>query len=218
MFVERVETLESKVADGSAAARPSTRNRLQRWRKTFVGELVEIAVIAILLFLVARVAVQNFRVNGFSMLPSLHNNEFILVDKLSYDFGSPHRGDIVVFKYPFDTSRDFIKRIIGVPGDRVSVHGGGVYINGRRLHEKYIKATPKYTMSLIPFANSSIVPPNDYFVLGDNRRNSDDSHMWGLLPRKDIIGRALIAYWPPQDFGMLSDPSVGMAKVGGGVK
>jgi signal peptidase I len=176
------------------------------WRKTFIGELAEVAIIAIILFMVARIAVQNFRVNGLSMEPSLQNNEFILVDKVTYHFSPPHRGDIIVFKYPYKNV-DFIKRIIGLPGDRVSIHGSYVYVNGKRMSEGYIKAKPDYTMTTIPNQTSNVVPSGEYFVLGDNRNNSDDSHLWGLLPRQNIIGRALISYWPPQDFGFLGASS-----------
>jgi len=188
---------------------------LLAFRKTFLGELVEVALIALVLFLVARIAVQNFRVDGFSMQPTLHNNEFILVDKLSYRFEQPHDGDIIVFRYPYPPFKDFIKRIIGVPGDRISIHGGYVYRNGKPLHERYIAQRPNYTMPTIPTTNSTLVPKNEYFVLGDNRNFSDDSHLWGLLPRHDIIGRALIAYWPPQDFGLLASS---VLNLGGSVR
>ncbi len=174
------------------------------FRKTFIGELIEVAAIAIVLFLLAHIAVQNFRVNGYSMEPTLHNDEFILVDKISYHFVQPHDGDIIVFKYPYSPNTDFIKRIMGVPGDRISIHAGHVYRNGKPLVEHYIAAQPAYNMRTIPTTNSTLVPKNEYFVLGDNRNNSDDSHLWGLLPKHDIIGRALVAYWPPQNFGLLA--------------
>ena len=206
MSEERAEEpLEDDVTSRAMTVLASA-NRL---RKTFVGELIEVAIVALLLFFVARIAVQNFRVHGHSMLPSLHNNEFVIVDKISYDFISPQRGDIVVFRYPMDPSQDFIKRIIAVPGDRVQIHSGGVYVNGVRLHEPYIKAPyPRlFMMSTIPYTVSDVVPKGEYFVLGDNRNDSDDSHLWGLLPAKDIIGRAILSYWPPQDVGFLGDPS-----------
>lgn len=182
---------------------------IRSWRKTLVGELTEVAVVTVLLVLVIfgvvpRIAVQNFRVQGHSMMPTLRNGEFLLVDKLSYDFTSPARGDIVVLRDPWQPE-DLIKRVIAVPGDRVTIRLSAVYINGRRLHEPYtIHPYPrKYAMPTIPFHDSSLVPPHDYFVLGDNRNYSDDSHMWGLVPRKDIIGRAVLAYWPIQRLGVL---------------
>jgi len=186
---------------------------MNRWRKTFVGELFEVALVALLIFLGVRIAFQNFVVHGISMMPGLHNNELVLVDKLSYDFIAPQRGDIIVFRYPFSppsAPEDFIKRIIAVPGDRVIIHNGGVYVNGRRLRENYIEHPYPRGYSLppdIPFSGTSVVPPDDYYVLGDNRIPSDDSHIWGLVPRSDIIGRAILAYWPIQDLHILTDPS-----------
>lgn len=209
MFVVRPRRRVRPITPRSAAS------RVLSWRSSFVGELVEVALIALVLFLTARIAIQNFKVNGFSMLPSLQNNELILVDKISYDFTSPHRGDVIVFRPPIKPSRDFIKRIIAVPGDTVTVQNHGVYVDGQRLHESYIRQAPTYNMSTIPGTNSDVVPKNDYFVLGDNRNDSDDSHLWGLVPRKNIIGRALIAYWPVSHFGFMGDPSVVAAHGGG---
>jgi signal peptidase I len=202
--------------DPMIPGKPSLPSRLNKWRKTFAGELVEVALVALLLFLGVRLAVQNFKVQGHSMMPTLHNNEFVLVDKLSYDFISPHRGDIIVFRDPLNPAEDFIKRIIAVPGDRVTIHNSGVYVNGRRLYERYTihPYARSYPMTAIPYTNSPLVPPNSYFVLGDNRSRSDDSHLWGLLPRKDIIGRAIVAYWPLQRFGLLTDPSTRSGKSG----
>lgn len=187
---------------------------LKTWRKTIGGELAEVGIVTLLLVVVIfgvvpRMALQNFRIEGHSMMPTLHNGEFVLVDKLSYDFISPQRGDIVVLKYPQQPSVDLIKRIIAAPGDRVVIRDAAVYVDGRRLREHYtIHPYPKsYTMNTIPFTGSAVVPPHDYFVLGDNRNNSDDSHDWGLVPRQDIIGRAIVAYWPLQRLGVLSDPS-----------
>lgn len=167
--------------------------------------VVSFLLILLIFTVVPRVALQNFRVEGHSMMPTLHGGEFVLVDKLSYDFASPGRGDIVVLKYRYQPGEDLIKRIIAVPGDRVSIHAAGVYVNGRRLREAYTTHPypSTYAMSTIPFTGSAVVPPHNYFVLGDNRNYSDDSHVWGLLPRRDIIGRALIAYWPIQRIGIL---------------
>ncbi|HEX8917585.1 MAG TPA: signal peptidase I [Chloroflexota bacterium] len=174
-------------------------------RTSFARELLETAVLTIAIFLVVRVALQNFRVEGQSMEPSLHNSEYILVNKIDYMVQSPQRGDVVVFRaVPAGRpDSDFIKRIIGVPGDLVAVHNGGVYVNGRRLREPYIAAPPDYTLP------ARRVPGGDYFVLGDNRNNSFDSSRWPStwLPRSDIIGKAWIAYWPPQDLTWFRPPS-----------
>ena len=176
-------------------------------RSSWLRELVETAVLTIAIFLLVRVALQNFRVEGQSMEPNLHTDEYILVNKVDYLIHSPERGDVVVFKaVPAGRpDSDFIKRIIGLPGDRVAVHGGGVYINGKRLQESYLDSAhrPTYTFP------SEIVPPSEYFVLGDNRNNSFDSSKWlsTFLPRSDIIGKAWIAYWPPDDFSLFHTPS-----------
>ena len=171
-----------------------------------VRELVQTVALTLVIFLGVRAGVQNFRVDGLSMEPSLHNGEYILVNKVDYLIHSPERGDIVVFRaIPANQpDRDFVKRIIGLPGETVAVHDGGVYVNNRRLSESYIEAPPDYTFP------ASKVPANSYFVLGDNRNNSQDSHLWKWLPREDIIGKAWVSYWPPQDWGTVQ--SVAYAK------
>src|SRR5579884_1177980 len=145
-------------------------------RRTFVRELVETAILTLAIFLVVRVAVQNFKVEGLSMTPNLHNGEYILVNKIDYLLHAPQRGDIIVFRAvpAGQPDRDFIKRVIGLPGDTVAVHNGSVYINGHRLAESYIGPAyrPQYTWGPLK------VPKNDYFVLGDNRNDSEDSHLW----------------------------------------
>ena len=160
-----------------------------------VRELLETAVLTIAIFLIVRVALQNFKVEGDSMFPNLHNGEYILVNKVDCMIHSPGRGDIIVFQATpaHQPDKDFIKRVIGLPGETVAVHNQAVWINGKRLNEPYIKTPPEYTYP------ASKVPPDDYFVLGDNRNNSQDSHLWGWLPRKYIIGKAWISYWPPKD-------------------
>ena len=131
----------------------------------------------------------RFRVEGDSMQPTMHPDEYVLIDKLSYMFGQPQRGDIVVFHYPCGTDRDFIKRIIGLPGETVTILSGQVTVNGELLQEPYIAAAPRYNGTWTAAAD-------EYFVLGDNRNNSSDSHSWGVLQREFLIGRALVVYWP----------------------
>ena len=140
------------------------------------------------------------------MFPNLHNGEYILVNKLSYLLHAPQRGDIVVFQAvpALQPDRDFIKRIIAVPGDTVAVRGGSVYINGHRLPEPYIHQPADYTFV------TRTVPKDDYFVLGDNRNNSYDSSKWTTTPwlnRKYIIGKAWIAYWPLHDLTLFHSVS-----------
>lgn len=166
-------------------------------------EILEIAVITLLLFICIRGVIQNYQVQGPSMFPTLQNHEYILVDKATYIFGAPQRGDVIVFKWPKDTSEDFVKRVIGIPGDVVHVDGNGqVTVDGTVLNEPYINDLT----NLYPDQpNTWIVGPNEYFVLGDNRGDSSDSRVWGLVPRSDIIGRAEMVYWPLDEIHVLSD-------------
>lgn len=169
-------------------------------RRGIVRELVETAVLTIAIFLVVRVALQNFKVEGQSMEPNLHNNEYILVNKVDYMIHNPQRGDVIVFHAipAGQPDKDFIKRVIGLPGETVAIHNKTVFINGKALKEPYIDGFHKPLYSWGPRK----VPSGDYFVLGDNRNNSDDSHLWPLTPwlsKGDIIGKAWVAYWPPSD-------------------
>jgi len=170
-------------------------NRTSHW----VREIAETIILILVIFFVVRLAVQNFKVQGTSMLPTVHDGSLVLVNKIDYLLHAPQQGDIVVFKAPPEPSQDFIKRVIATPGETVQVHSGKVFVDGRALKEPYEQQTPDYTMAKIPDTNSDVVPKNTVFVLGDNRRNSYDSHLWGLLPRKNIIGKALVSYWPPPD-------------------
>jgi signal peptidase I len=164
-------------------------------------EVLEVAVITLLLFILVRGVVQNYRVDGPSMTPTLLNHQYILVDKVQYMFSSPHRGDVIVFKWPKDTSEDFVKRVIGVPGDTVRVAANGqVFVDGFAINEPYVNdLTNPYQ------PNTWKLDTDEYFVLGDNRGDSSDSRDWGPVPRDDIIGRAELVYWPLNDVHVLSD-------------
>ena len=140
-----------------------------------------------------------------SMLPTLQINDRLIIDKISYDFSNPKRGDIVVFN-PTKTleaenyHEAFIKRVIGLPGDRVEVKNGKVFVNNIPLKENYLEAPPNYQWS------SVVVPANSYLVLGDNRNNSYDSHYWGFVPRQNIIGKAMFRFWPLNRLGEINRP------------
>ena len=159
-------------------------------------EVIETIVLTLLMFLVINLAVQNFDVDGHSMEPNLHDQERLMVDKWTYLFHPPARGDIVVFVAPPQPTLDYVKRIIGLPGDVITIHNTTVIVDGVTLNDTFVKPANQGN----PFADKTIenkvVPPNDYFVLGDNRGNSSDSRDWGFLPRKNIIGRAALVYWP----------------------
>jgi signal peptidase I len=157
-------------------------------------EVIETVVLTALLFLAINLAVQNYDVDGPSMEPSLHNQERIMVDKVSYLFHSPNRGDVIVFKAPPSPSEDYVKRIIAVPGDTITVVGTTVKVNGTTLDETYVDPADQGN-GYAPIINR-VVPSNDYFVMGDDRVNSYDSRAWGFVPRANIIGRAALVYWP----------------------
>ena len=132
----------------------------------------------------------------------VHNDEWVMLDKLSYMLHSPQRGDIIVFKYPKDPTQDYIKRVIGVAGDHVVVDNGHVYVNGRQLSESYIADPPDYSEAQCNYCDVQ-VPKGYLYVLGDNRDNSSDSHVWGFVPLGNVIGKAMFAYWPMPDVTLL---------------
>lgn len=181
------------------------RNSPQENEGSWVGELTRTIGLSIVLALGIRTFVAEARwIPSESMVPTLKINDKLIVDKLSYRFTDPQRGDIVVFNPTENIKREnpnlkdaFIKRIIGLPGDKVEVKGERVYVNDRPLQEKYIEAPPHYQFGPVT------VPPNSYLVLGDNRNNSYDSHFWGFVPRDNIIGHAVVRFWPPNRIGEL---------------
>lgn len=160
----------------------------RRWM-TLLREVAETVILTVLIYALVNFATGRFRVEGDSMQPTLHPNEYVLIDKVSYMLGQPQRGDIIVFHYPYGTDRDFIKRVIGLPGETVTVGNNQVSVDDRVLTEPYIAAAPHY-------AGTWTLGPDEYFVLGDNRNNSSDSHSWGVLKKEFLIGRALVVYWP----------------------
>jgi signal peptidase I len=171
--------------------------------KTF-WEYVVLVLFAILLFIGLRLTVQSSIVDGQSMENTFQNGERILVNKLAYKFSTPQRGDVIIFHPPIPSTSPFIKRIIGLPGERVVIRNGAVTIieaNGSRfiLEEPYIREAPDYDY------NSGVIPPNEYFVLGDNRNDSEDSHFGWFVSRDEIIGKAWLCIWPPSQWGFAAN-------------
>ncbi len=217
-------------AEATVAAPPAQPRSMLRPLGRGIREVAETIVLALLIFLLVRAVVQNFQVEGRSMEPTLETGWYLLVNKAvyweinletvskflpfidpgddptRYIFRGPKRGDVIVFKSPTQTrgspERDFIKRVIAVPGETVEVRDCTVFINDEPLEEPYTKERPTYSMA------ATVVPPDHYFVLGDNRNNSSDSHSWGMLPEENIIGKAWLNYWPFSAFGFTNNTSV----------
>ena len=178
------------------------------WR--FAAELVRTALIVSILAYVLRLfVIEPFVVEGSSMTPNFHNNDFLLVDKVNYVLHTPERGDVVVFKYPLDTSVNYIKRIIGLPGETVKIADNKVTIitkdnpNGTTLSEPYLSSDAYTGLPEDQKDNEYTVPADEYFVLGDNRAGSSDSRAWGFLPKEDIIGRVDLRMYPFSDTGIV---------------
>ena len=168
-------------------------------------DILETLVLSVLLFAGINYVSARIRVDGFSMEPSLHTGEFVIVNKLAYTLGETRRGDVIVFQYPFDPRQEYIKRVIGLPGDIIRIENGRVYVNGQALQEDYIAAPPGYNNG------DTTVPENSLFVLGDNRNNSSDSHNWGSVPMEYVIGKASLVYWPPEQWGLIPHTSTASA-------
>ena len=169
----------------------------------FSAELIKTAlVVAVLAYVIRLFVIQPFIVDGSSMFPRFQTNDYLLVDKVSYRFHTPNRGDIVVFKYPLDTSVNYVKRIIGLPGETVRIQNGTVSIlsgnqaQGTSLTEPYINGGAKTLLPSEAAQADFVVPTGHYFVLGDNRPASSDSREWGLLPQEDIIGKVIVQAYP----------------------
>ena len=176
--------------------------------RAFFREVLIIIVLALAIFALLQVAVQNFRVEGSSMEPSIHEGQYILVNKAVYFFRFPERGEVIILHAPNTSGQDYIKRVIGIPGDTVEVSKGVVYLNGTPLAEPYIKEPPAYILSRCQ------VPPEHYFVLGDNRNNSADSHNGWFLSRKSIVGKAWICLWPPYSWGLAPNYQIQVGEMG----
>jgi len=163
----------------------------------FIIDTVETILLALILFLGINAVSARVRVENVSMEPTLRQGEFLLVNRVAYKLGTPKIGDIIIFHAPGVEDLDYIKRLIGRPGDTVRVEGGVVYVNGQALYETYIAEAPKYS-------GTWEVPQGQFFVLGDNRNNSSDSHLWGFIPEDSVVGKALLIYWPLDAVSLLT--------------
>ena len=155
-------------------------------------EILETLLLTFFIFWLVNSLIGRYRIDGSSMNPTLVDGQYLIINNFSYYLDEPERGDIIVFKHP-NNDLNLIKRVVGVPGDHVEVKERQVTVNDIPLDEPYIKAPPNYS-------GNWDVPADKYFVLGDNRNSSSDSHSWGFLPEDNILGKAQVVYWPPQDW------------------
>ena len=178
-------------------------------------------MLALLALIVLQGTVRNFKVEGSSMAPTLEGGQYLVVDHVSYQkldverlsrivpfwsadgadpkfaFDPPARGEVIVFRYPQDPSKDFVKRVIGLPGETVQVRSGKVYINGENLSEPYLRRLDESNARRLELGEK------EYYVIGDNRRNSNDSRAWGVVPEANIVGKVWLVYWPWEDIHLL---------------
>lgn len=197
-------------------------------KKSSLHEIIETLLLAVLIFVLVRSVVLNYRVDGSSMEPTLHNGEMLIVNRRAYSnfeigswvnwlpgvsipdgeswypFDPPRRGDIIVFDPPGNSSEPYIKRVLGLPGERISIHDGSVYVNGQRLDEPYLDSQTSWRGIR---TDEYFVQPGYVFVLGDNRNNSSDSRVFGAVPVTDIIGKAWVAFWPPSEAQLFPRPA-----------
>ena len=163
---------------------------------SFLVDILETLVLSVLLFVSINIISARIRVDGDSMMPTMISGEYVAVNRLSYKLGSPQIGDIIVFHFPRDPKEEYIKRVVGLPGDVIEVMNGSVYVNGQPLDENYLNVKMNYT-------GKWEVSADQLFVLGDNRNNSSDSHDWGTVPMDYVVGKAVLVYWPPPAWGLI---------------
>jgi signal peptidase I len=177
---------------------------MSNWKETALEYAKTLGTSAILAALIMTFLIQAYRVEGVSMLPTLHNGDRLMIDKVSYRLREPRYGEIVVFRFPANPRQRFIKRVIGLPGDTVEIRQNRVYLNGQVLNEEYLNGTMYGNFGPV------VVPENSIFVLGDNRNNSADSRYQevGPIPDKLIIGRALFQFWPLTKLHVVKIPEI----------
>ena len=175
----------------------------------FFLDLIETIVMALAIFVVVYLFLfQPHQVKGNSMLPNFHDGEYILTDKVSYRFTGPQRGDVIIFKAPKNEEVDYIKRIIGLPGETIKIEGGYIYIDNQKLPETYIPSDfVSNAGSFLTEGAQYLIPNERYFAMGDNRNHSSDSREWGTVKKEEIVGRAFLRYWPINEFGIVPKPA-----------
>ena len=194
---------ESPQSDPLPPAKPAVAARGRTpLSSLFLSWLRDVVIAVALALVIIAFVYQPVKVEGTSMAPHLSDQERIFINKFVYQFEPIRRGDIVVFRYPRNPNKSFIKRVVGLPGEVVEIRRGLVYINGQMLHEDYLPVAELDAHSF----SATWLPPDHFFVLGDHRRNSNDSRAWGTVQRDYIYGKAVFAYWPPERFGPIATP------------
>src|SRR6202035_2722241 len=170
---------------------------------SLLREVFEVVVLAIILYFGISFAVQAVHVEGLSMYATLDDNDYLIANKIDYRLHPPQRGDIIILRPPTDNSKDFIKRVIALPGERLFIRDGHVYINGHLLDEPYLPEAWTTLNNPAPWSvgDGAVIPANEYFVMGDNRNRSQDSRIFGPIGRDRIDGKAWFRIWPLDHFG-----------------
>ena len=171
----------------------------------FFLDIIQTVVVALSIFVIVYLFFfQPHQVKGSSMYPNFLNEEYLLTDKISYQFQEPKRGDVIVFTAPKNEEYEYIKRIIGLPGETIQIKKGDIFINEKKLLEEYLPDNIKtQSGSFLKESQSLVIPMDQYFVFGDNRAFSSDSRAWGTVPRENIVGKAWLCYWPLDKFGLI---------------
>jgi signal peptidase I len=194
------DTVTQLPLEGEQPAPENTTTKFSLW--SLVYEILETIVLAAIIWLAVNFATARFIVEGSSMEPNFHTGQMLIVSKLAYKLSTPQRGDVIVFQYPGNPVDDYIKRVIGIPGDTVDIQSGRVSINGHAIPEPYLAADAGEM-----YQGKWTVPEGSYFVMGDNRSHSSDSRSWGMLSKEFIIGKAWVSYWPPKLWGFVPQVS-----------
>ncbi len=194
MAVAQPETI-TDIYDAETAVSPDSVTEFYQPTSVLIREIIETLLLTFFIFWLVNGLVGRYRIDGSSMNPTLKDKQYLLINNISYFLDDPSYGDIIVFNHP-NNELNLIKRVIGVPGDHIVIGNQEVIVNGELLDEPYIQAPPRNNASWD-------VPEGSYFVMGDNRNNSSDSRSWSYLPKENIIGRSLLVYWPPSDWGII---------------
>ena len=165
--------------------------------RSLLREVLETVLLTLILFLILNTATGRFQVRGSSMEPALHDGQYLVISKLSYWIRPPERGDVIVFRPPNNPGDDYIKRVVGLPGERIEIRDEAVWVDGVLLDESYLVNPGSYS-------GEWSLAGGEYFVLGDNRSNSSDSHSWGVLPQENVVGKAWLCYWPPEYWSLVA--------------